>query len=53
MVARVLTLNENSTSLDMQVDDGTGRLEVKLYVASDEVNAVSAFAEFTIFNFLL
>ena len=43
LVARIVSLHENSTNYDMQVDDGTGRLEVKLYVDSDEDSAVSPF----------
>ena len=40
-MAKIISLNENETHYDMQVDDGTGRLEVKLYVDSEDEAAAS------------
>lgn len=36
LVARVLRVTETATNLDLLVDDGTGTLEAKLYVDSEE-----------------
>ena len=41
IVARVVSLKENSTNLDLQVDDSTGKWDVKLYVDPDEYTSVS------------
>lgn len=40
LIAKVVNVTENATYLDMQVEDGTGRLDVKFYVDNEEDNAV-------------
>lgn len=41
LVGKIISLRETETYFDMQLDDGTGVLEVKLYVDSDADTLVS------------
>lgn len=36
LVGRVVRVSETATNLDLLIDDGTGTLEAKLYVDSEE-----------------
>ena len=40
LVAWILSVNETATNLDLQITDGTGQMQAKLYADADDEESV-------------